>query len=255
MKPAPLPPDEAARYARALEFILDAVPAMIFYKDLEGRFVRVNREFTRLVGVPPEARLGRTDAEAGIPGAERFRADDLRVMTTGEPIRQTEEQIHTPNGPRWLLTDKVPHRDEAGRIIGVIGFAVDITERKRADAERDDLMLLIERSPDFIGTADMEGRVTFLNQGGRQMIGLGADEDVSGLHFTDYVPEEWRAFFRDTVNATVREQGLWEGEMQLRHLRTGALIDVSRTTASSARAARRSSCLRITAAAASASPR
>ena len=230
MIPAPLPPDAAALHARELEVILDAVPAMIFYKDREGRFVRVNREFTRLVGVPPEARLGRTDAEAGIPGAERFRADDLRVMTTGEPIRQTEEQIQTAHGPRWLLTDKVPHRDETGRIIGVIGFAVDITERKRADAERDDLMLLIERSPDFIGTADMEGRVTFLNQGGRQMIGLGADEDVSGLHFTDYVPEEWRAFFRDTVNATVLKKGVWEGEMQLRHLRTGALIDVSRTS-------------------------
>ena len=230
MIPAPLPPDAAALHARELEVILDAVPAMIFYKDREGRFVRVNREFTRLVGVPPEARLGRTDAEAGIPGAERFRADDLRVMTTGEPIRQTEEQIQTAHGPRWLLTDKVPHRDETGRIIGVIGFAVDITERKRADAERDDLMLLIERSPDFIGTADMEGRVTFLNQGGRQMIGLGADDDVSGLHFTDYVPEEWRAFFRDTVNATVLKKGVWEGEMQLRHLRTGALIDVSRTS-------------------------
>ncbi len=230
MTPAPLPSDEAARHARELEFMLDAVPAMIFYKDFEGRFVRVNREFTRLTGVPPEARIGKSDAEAGIAGGERFRADDLRVMTTGEPIRQQEEQIQTANGPRWLLTDKVPHRDETGCVIGVIGFAVDITERKRADAERDDLRLLIEHSPDFIGTADMEGRVTYLNQGGRKMIGLGADEDVSGLHFTDYVPAEWRAFFCDTVNATVLKEGVWEGEMQLRHLRTGALIDVSRTS-------------------------
>ena len=96
--------------------------------------------------------------------------------------------------------------------------------------ETESLLLLIEHSPDFIGTADMEGRVTFLNKGGRRMIGFGEDEDISGLHFTDYVPEEWRAFFRDTVNATVREKGVWEGEMQLRHLQTGALIEVFRTS-------------------------
>jgi len=86
------------------------------------------------VGVAPEAFIGKNDLEMGSSTADSYRKDDLQVMATGEPIRHREEQIQTARGERWLLTDKVPHRDESGRIVGIIGFAVDITERKNAEA-------------------------------------------------------------------------------------------------------------------------
>jgi two-component system cell cycle sensor histidine kinase/response regulator CckA len=116
-----------------LQFILDTVPALVFYKDREGRFLRVNRELARIMGVPAEDFVGKTDFEMGSPEGDRYRKDDLAVMSSGQPIRHLEERLFTKDGVRWLLTDKLPHRDESGRITGVIGFSVDITERKQAE--------------------------------------------------------------------------------------------------------------------------
>ena len=127
--------EAAAERRRAeLQIILDVVPALIFYKDLEGRFVLVNRALAEAVGLPPEAFIGKTDADLGSPYAEARRADDRRVLDSGTPVRQREERLHTVAGDRWLLTDKIPYRDETGGIAGIIGLSVDITLRKQAEA-------------------------------------------------------------------------------------------------------------------------
>jgi two-component system, cell cycle sensor histidine kinase and response regulator CckA len=124
-----------AQEHRELQLILDSVPAMVFFKDREGRFLRVNRRNAQLNGKTPQEFVGKTDTEMGFPGGAGFHEDDLRVMNSGEPMRQIEEQIQTVDGVRWVLTDKVPSRDESGLINGLIGFSVDITERKQAKEE------------------------------------------------------------------------------------------------------------------------
>ena len=126
--------EAALKQQRAeLQLVLDSVPALIFYKDREGRFLQVNQCLAQAVGLPVEAFLGKTDAELGSRFAELYRADDERVMSSGLSVRHREEQLHTATGDRWLQTDKMPLRDEAGRVVGVIGLSVDITERKRAE--------------------------------------------------------------------------------------------------------------------------
>ncbi|QJW93321.1 PAS domain S-box protein [Frigoriglobus tundricola] len=220
---------ERDRQGRELQLIFDAVPALIFYKDLDHRLVRVNQELVRLSGLPRARIEGRTDAELGSPHADQYYRDEDEVVATGRPKRGLLEPIATATGVRWLRTDKFPLRDEGGRTVGVIGFAQDVTDRMRAESEQQKLIALVQHSKDFIGLADLDGRITFLNAGARRMIGLGEDEDVSGLHFTAYVPPEWQDFFHETALRTVRETGLWEGEMQWRHMRTGRLIDVART--------------------------
>ena len=54
-------------------------------------------------------------------------------MKSGRPKRGVIEPLVTLDGTRWIQTDKIPFRDEAGRLTGVIGFAIDITERRRAE--------------------------------------------------------------------------------------------------------------------------
>ncbi|MBK8001634.1 MAG: PAS domain S-box protein [Verrucomicrobia bacterium] len=105
----------------------------------------------------------------------------------------------------------------------------ELAERRRAEQERERLVLLVEHSADFIATAELNGQLTYLNPAGRRMIGFGESEDIRKLNFADYVPERWRSWFIETVVPIVREKGVWEGEMQLFHLQTRQLIDISRS--------------------------
>lgn len=122
-----------------LQLILDSVPALIFYKDRQHRLIRVNQETIRVSGLSREQIEGRNDQEMGHQFAPQYCADEDEVMTTGRPKRGIIEQLETAAGLRWMQTDKLPYRNAAGEIVGIVGFAVDITEKLQAEQERNRL--------------------------------------------------------------------------------------------------------------------
>ena len=119
-----------------LQVIVDASPAMIFYKDRENRFVRVNHSFAEAMGTTKEGLENHSLFDLyPREQAEAFWQDDLEVMSTGQSKLDIVERMTGRAGERWVQTDKVPCRDAQGAIIGIIGFAVDITERRQAEEE------------------------------------------------------------------------------------------------------------------------
>jgi PAS domain S-box-containing protein len=121
---------------KELQVILDSVPAIIFYKDKENRFIRTNKAFEDALGLPKEGLEGKSLFDL-FPReqAEAYWRDDQEVIASGKEKVGIVEPMQTPQGMRVVRTDKVPSLDESGNVIGVIGFAVDITEQQRAEAE------------------------------------------------------------------------------------------------------------------------
>lgn len=127
----PLPPEfEPVAFLKTL---LDSLPDSIYVKDAQSRVLYTNRAGATIVGTKNMAdSIGKTDYDF-FPSdqAARFRADDLHVVNTGEPIIGQEEPVQYADGKRaWFLTTKLPLRDAAGKIIGLIGIGKDITEVK-----------------------------------------------------------------------------------------------------------------------------
>ncbi len=122
------------QYHRAL---LDNFPFMVWLKDEESRFLAVNRVFAQVVGWPsPESLVGRSDLDiAPRELAENYRADDRAVLAQA-CSKQVEELVETGGQQRWFETYKSPVAID-GRIIGTVGFARDITERKAIEVELD----------------------------------------------------------------------------------------------------------------------
>ncbi|MBI2469751.1 MAG: PAS domain S-box protein [Planctomycetes bacterium] len=116
-----------------LQTIIESSPAMIFYKDAENRFIHINHALAEAVGLPKEALEGKSCFDVFPLHAERYWKDDKEVIASGQPKTGIIEQMAAKKGTRWVQTDKVPYRDEKGNIIGIIGFAVDITSRKQAE--------------------------------------------------------------------------------------------------------------------------
>ena len=119
-----------------LRSFVDAAPGVVYAKDRQGRLLIGNRATSELIGRPPEAYIGRTDAELlGDPAqAAAVMATDARIMASGR-AEQIEEVVDFPDGRQaWWLSTKAPLRDADGRVVGLVGTSLDITDRKLAEA-------------------------------------------------------------------------------------------------------------------------
>ncbi|KAA9396756.1 PAS domain S-box protein [Haloarcula sp. CBA1130] len=127
-----------ARANRQLQTILETTTALVFVKDSDGRYQRINQRFREIFLEGAIDAVGKTDAEL-FPEqtAERFRADDREVIETGKSIER-EEEVPTTDGTRTFLTLKNPIYDDEGTVTGICGIATDITERAeyKAHVER-----------------------------------------------------------------------------------------------------------------------
>ena len=123
-----------------LQAIIDNSPAVVYAKDLQGRYLLVNRRFTELFHVSSEAVLGRTDFDLfAEEAALAFRAMDQRVAVAGIAFTD-EEPVPLDDGLHTYLSVKCPLRDPAGEIYAVFGISTDITDRKHAEVERASLL-------------------------------------------------------------------------------------------------------------------
>ncbi len=124
------------RQHNELETIFDTVPASIFYKDTQNRFLRVNKAFTTMMDLPKEELEGKSLFDLYPKDqAEAFWKDDKEVIESGQQKINIIEPVETKKGLLWVQTHKIPYRDTAGNIIGVVGFTIDISERKKAEEQ------------------------------------------------------------------------------------------------------------------------
>jgi PAS domain S-box-containing protein len=136
MQAASIRAEENAREGHnQLLALIDNTSAVIYMRDLDGRYVLVNREYERLFEVKREDLLGKTDHDQFPPEvADAFRANDLAAVARGFPV-QMEEIAPGDDGPHNYITVKFPLIDSAGRAYAVCGISTDITARTRAEAE------------------------------------------------------------------------------------------------------------------------
>ncbi len=164
---------EARRADQArFEEILEHAPAAIHVKDLDGRYLLINQRAATAMRHAREAVIGRTPEELlGREVAAALRTNDRQVLASGGPL-QIEEVLEGDDGPHTYLSVKFALRTADGTPTAVCGISTDITERKRAEAERRRadaaLLAIIENTPDAIWSVDRSGRVVVTNSAARR---------------------------------------------------------------------------------------
>ena len=121
-----------------LKAFLEHVPDGVYFKDRHSRFVRISRSLATRFGLklPAEA-INKTDFDMfREEHARQAFNDEQEIVRTGQPIVNKEEKETWPDGHEtWVLSTKLPLRDQEGNIIGTMGISRDITERKRVERE------------------------------------------------------------------------------------------------------------------------
>jgi PAS domain S-box-containing protein len=164
--------DLLAREKDLLHSLMDNIPEIIYFKDTEGRFVRVNRAKAQYVGLSdPEQAVGKTDFDFYPEDYARdSRLYDNQIIKFGQPIVGRVERVTSPDGIiHWMLSTRAPIKDKSGRVISIVGIARDITERKQAEDALEQSM------------ADLLGVVSSVSLGDLTRRGIEGDDTIGRI--------------------------------------------------------------------------
>ncbi|MBI5954730.1 MAG: response regulator [Chloroflexi bacterium] len=120
-----------------LNALLDNAPDYIYFKDTESRFIKTSRAHAKAFGLSDAAQvIGKTDFDFfGNDHARSAFEDEQEIVRTGQPMTKEEKETWADRPPTWVLTTKMPLRNQHGTIIGTFGISKDVTEKKQAEIE------------------------------------------------------------------------------------------------------------------------
>ena len=196
-----------------LTSLLDAIPDLIFYKDVHGVYAGCNDAFVEFVGRSKNELVGKTDFDLFPQDvAAFFREQDDEMMSLGKP-RRNEEWAEYPDGRRVRLdTLKTPFYNQQGDLMGLIGISRDITAVHQSQEELTRMSYVVGQSLDGTAIANLDGKIIYANNAWAKMHGYEAAELI-GKHLSMFHTEEQLAQEVDPFNAAVIEFGSQEQEI------------------------------------------
>jgi PAS domain S-box-containing protein len=222
--------DAQQRDLERFQALVGASTDFIGIADTSGRLVYLNPAGRSMVGLSPDVDVTHT-----VVGD--YLTDE--AMEVWRRVRQPE----VLRRGHWEGESSL--RDQRGDAIPVVAstFAIrdpdsdevqliatvqrDISERKAAEQDLRRFGSLVEASADFIAIAGVDGRVQYVNPGGRDLVGLPPDTDVTETTIADYLTEDGVRASLEIEQPAVVAEGHWEGESTLRDLRGGPPIPVA----------------------------
>ena len=215
--------DEAERLmsVRLLASIVESSDDAIISKTLDGTIRTWNAGAERLFGYSAGEALGQHISLIIPPERAAEEEHIVSRLKAGRRIDHFESvRVRKDGHPVFVSLTISPIRDAAGNIVGASKIALDITERRQAEAERQKFVTLVENSTDFIGMCDVEGIPFYINPAGLRMVGLDSIADSQRVHVGDFFFAEDRSRVMDEMFPAVVEKGHAEAEIRFRNFRT-----------------------------------
>lgn len=220
-----------------LNSLLDAIPTAIYFKDREGRHLRVSKYlkedykngYCKKFNIqPPKQIVGKTDFDLYLEEhARQAVEDDKHIMETRKPIVNRIEHIADQHGvDRYSSTTKAPLLDRNGNVIGIVGITHDVTERIQAEKvlrnSEEKYRAIVETVNDAM-VLSQASEFLFFNQAFERLTGYTRDElleiDINSLFLGSHAEFNHDSSTEDT----------YQRELQLQQ-KSGKIIDVEMTS-------------------------
>ena len=213
---------------RLLASIVESSDDAIVSKALDGTIQSWNAAAERLFGYTAEQAVGRHISLVIPP--DRIAEEDHIVtsLKAGQRIDHFETERVRSDGRRILVSLTIsPIKDDDGHVVGASKIVRDITDRKRAEADRQKFVTLVESSTDFIGMCDLDGVPFFVNRAGLAMVGLDDIEAARRAPVASFFFPDDQARIMNEFFPSVLDQGHGEVEVRFRHFKTGEALWMS----------------------------
>ncbi|MDF4201417.1 PAS domain S-box protein [Maribacter sp. SA7] len=203
------------RYRLLIEEASDA----IILSDFNANILDINPYGVHIFGYSKDELLTKNLKELVSPEEADKIPARYKEMRTGKTVR-SERTLVKKDGSLF-------HAEVSAKKLSnttVLGIIRDITERKRADIEKQKLVSVIENSPGFIGLATLEGNPLFMNDAGKRLINLPCDFDINNASIFDLFPEKYKDVVQNEHLPAIMEKGLWTGEAPIRDFKNNTTI-------------------------------
>ncbi|RZK43995.1 MAG: PAS domain S-box protein [Pedobacter sp.] len=214
--------EEAEERAR---LAIDAVDLGIFDVNLLNGETTTSTLFANIFGFKKPA--SREDY------VKAFHKDDLALrkkaheeaLVTG--VLFFEARVIWPNGSvHWARVEGKVIYNRDNTPVRILGTLLDITEQRKSLEEQQKLITLVANSVDLMSILDLDGTNSYINEAGRQMLGLMSDEEVASTPISQlHAPEDYD-LVQNEVLPTVMREGKWAGRMMVQHAKTGEVFPV-----------------------------
>jgi diguanylate cyclase (GGDEF)-like protein/PAS domain S-box-containing protein len=200
-------------HVQFMHTLIEAIPSPLFYKDARGRYLGCNEAFLGYIGKEREAFIGKSvyDLAPSELAARYAAADELLFNAPGKQVY--EAQVRYADGVnRDVIFNKATFRDAQGKVAGLVGVMVDITERKRNEEELRLAAKVFDTSNEAILVTDADNNIRSVNRAFTETTGYAAEEVIgrnprllsSGHHDKVFYRRMWEA---------LNTQGYWQGEI------------------------------------------
>jgi PAS domain S-box-containing protein len=215
--------DALADERNLLKTLMDNLPDYIFIKDTASRYITANKAHVQLLGAASvEELVGQTDFDFfSTPSTLPFFTDEQRVMRSGTALLDRIEVINreSEEKQRWVLASKIPLRDAAGQVSGIIGISRDITVLKKVEEElrraKETAEAATSAKSDFLATMSHEIRTPMNAVIGMTSLLLDTPLTTDQAEFVDTIRvsgENLLAIINDILDFSKIESGRMELE-------------------------------------------
>ena len=195
---------------------------LIFFKDLESRFTGCNKQFEKFVGCPEADILGKKDDELfELNQAKMCQAQDTKVIENDETYSNNEYLTYNNGEKHYIFMQKVPLKDKAGKVQGLIAIGRDITEKSIIQRQLKLAHVVFENSRDGILVTDGEGVVNTANDACISISGYLKEELINQKITSLVQGREYRRLFVN-IEKALKKEGKWQGNANF-HSKTGEL--------------------------------
>lgn len=198
---------------------------IILVMNADGTIKYESPSIKRVLGYDPDQRLGQSWFDLVHPGDLDLVVNTCRTLAQFPGISPS-------------FTFRLQHRDGSWRSVEAVGNNLldkpeigglvinfrDVTERRQAEEEHQKLVALVENSSDLIAVTSLQGQVLFINNAGKELLGIDESVDIKSLMPPDYWIEADYRNFQETIWPLVRSGKNWFGEFSYRHFKTGEMI-------------------------------
>ncbi|MBD0313474.1 MAG: PAS domain S-box protein, partial [Microcoleus sp. T3-bin5] len=204
-----------------LQTVIEGTGDAIFVKDQQGRYKLANSATAKIFGRPKEEVLGQDDTALLPMEAAAFLQQVDRSVMEAKVSQTFEEEIPQTDGVHYFLTTKDPYRDAQGNIIGIIGIARDITERKQAEAiqrqllkDLSDMKFALDQAAILVMT-DAQGVITDINDKFCEISKFSRTDLIGQTHRIIDSNYHSKDFFRNLWNSITQGE-VWHGQIKNR---------------------------------------